>query len=100
MNKLTVLNNNRELTIDSREVAQMLGIEHKLILRKLEGSKSAGMIGIIPILGENGIAPAKYFIESTYKDTQNKERKCYRSEEHTSELQSRQYLVCRLLLEK
>src|SRR3712207_8297221 len=28
------------------------------------------------------------------------ERKRSRSEEHTSELQSRQYLVCRLLLEK
>src|SRR3712207_7105083 len=27
-------------------------------------------------------------------------RMCERSEEHTSELQSRQYLVCRLLLEK
>src|SRR3712207_8369725 len=27
-------------------------------------------------------------------------RECLRSEEHTSELQSRQYLVCRLLLEK
>src|SRR3712207_7502852 len=27
-------------------------------------------------------------------------RACGRSEEHTSELQSRQYLVCRLLLEK
>src|SRR3712207_7674959 len=27
-------------------------------------------------------------------------RKHFRSEEHTSELQSRQYLVCRLLLEK
>src|SRR3712207_8045932 len=27
-------------------------------------------------------------------------RKSLRSEEHTSELQSRQYLVCRLLLEK
>src|SRR5947209_10194967 len=27
-------------------------------------------------------------------------RKLHRSEEHTSELQSRQYLVCRLLLEK
>src|SRR5947209_14251188 len=26
--------------------------------------------------------------------------RCMRSEEHTSELQSRQYLVCRLLLEK
>src|SRR3712207_8054662 len=29
-----------------------------------------------------------------------RERNCRRSEEHTSELQSRQYLVCRLLLEK
>src|SRR3712207_8156193 len=28
------------------------------------------------------------------------ERQRHRSEEHTSELQSRQYLVCRLLLEK
>src|SRR3712207_7810297 len=28
------------------------------------------------------------------------EIKSFRSEEHTSELQSRQYLVCRLLLEK
>src|SRR3712207_7198160 len=28
------------------------------------------------------------------------DRTNYRSEEHTSELQSRQYLVCRLLLEK
>src|SRR3712207_8338737 len=27
-------------------------------------------------------------------------KRCKRSEEHTSELQSRQYLVCRLLLEK
>src|SRR3712207_7450397 len=28
------------------------------------------------------------------------DRHAFRSEEHTSELQSRQYLVCRLLLEK
>src|SRR3712207_8972121 len=32
--------------------------------------------------------------------TQKKENLTGRSEEHTSELQSRQYLVCRLLLEK
>src|SRR3712207_7232962 len=32
--------------------------------------------------------------------THSLERKSFRSEEHTSELQSRQYLVCRLLLEK
>src|SRR5690554_7775470 len=30
----------------------------------------------------------------------NKSRNCVRSEEHTSELQSRPHLVCRLLLEK
>src|SRR3712207_8862143 len=30
----------------------------------------------------------------------NEESEGFRSEEHTSELQSRQYLVCRLLLEK
>src|SRR3712207_7984490 len=32
--------------------------------------------------------------------TDGKDEKYLRSEEHTSELQSRQYLVCRLLLEK
>src|SRR3712207_7828874 len=31
---------------------------------------------------------------------QRRSRQSQRSEEHTSELQSRQYLVCRLLLEK
>src|SRR3712207_8430519 len=33
-------------------------------------------------------------------DLRSSARKSRRSEEHTSELQSRQYLVCRLLLEK
>src|SRR5258707_5173286 len=33
-------------------------------------------------------------------DRQDKSWDQWRSEEHTSELQSRQYLVCRLLLEK
>src|SRR3712207_7298449 len=33
-------------------------------------------------------------------DARLQRRPCRRSEEHTSELQSRQYLVCRLLLEK
>src|SRR3712207_6988522 len=34
------------------------------------------------------------------KKPNNKRKDKIRSEEHTSELQSRQYLVCRLLLEK
>src|SRR3712207_8990662 len=36
----------------------------------------------------------------TVRDTTNPALTPPRSEEHTSELQSRQYLVCRLLLEK
>src|SRR3712207_7694543 len=39
-------------------------------------------------------------VEITFKNGKTQWLKCERSEEHTSELQSRQYLVCRLLLEK
>src|SRR3712207_7254234 len=43
----------------------------------------------------SGALDQRFFGAHTYRRT------CYaRSEEHTSELQSRQYLVCRLLLEK
>src|SRR3712207_7322634 len=38
--------------------------------------------------------------DSTIPGTSEPEIRVRRSEEHTSELQSRQYLVCRLLLEK
>src|SRR3712207_6917244 len=36
----------------------------------------------------------------TYSCDRSEKKTSVRSEEHTSELQSRQYLVCRLLLEK
>src|SRR3712207_7124175 len=40
-------------------------------------------------------------VEDSIRDTDEPEHRLKkRSEEHTSELQSRQYLVCRLLLEK
>src|SRR3712207_7515181 len=47
----------------------------------------------IPALMVTDTAPFRYPHYHTPADTP-------RSEEHTSELQSRQYLVCRLLLEK
>src|SRR3712207_8042356 len=37
---------------------------------------------------------------SSSRSRRGRDRSARRSEEHTSELQSRQYLVCRLLLEK
>src|SRR3712207_7451930 len=39
-------------------------------------------------------------LPSCYRERCEPDRVNIRSEEHTSELQSRQYLVCRLLLEK
>src|SRR5947209_12223507 len=44
----------------------------------------------ILVIFDEGLGSARYFFIEYNK----------RSEEHTSELQSRQYLVCRLLLEK
>src|SRR3712207_8957955 len=48
----------------------------------------AGLLGILACAPSGGTPPSPTVPSST------------RSEEHTSELQSRQYLVCRLLLEK
>src|SRR3712207_7731577 len=44
-------------------------------------------------------SPARSFAQRVFA-RQRRRRPAARSEEHTSELQSRQYLVCRLLLEK
>src|SRR5690625_5704947 len=67
----------------------------------LELGTSAKMLSIVPLMnggglfetGAGGSAPKhiEQFIEEGY---------LRRSEEHTSELQSRGHLVCRLLLEK
>src|SRR3712207_7691962 len=49
-----------------------------------------------PAVYETAALPLSYIGEGSTNFTARLER----SEEHTSELQSRQYLVCRLLLEK
>src|SRR3712207_8231926 len=51
-------------------------------------------------LGEVIRSVGKYSIKTTNDPFLSLTRSIIRSEEHTSELQSRQYLVCRLLLEK
>src|SRR2546429_4251013 len=43
---------------------------------------------------------ANFRVDSTVSQKFNVVQRVYRSEEHTSELQSRLHLVCRLLLEK
>src|SRR3712207_7716581 len=54
---------------------------------------------------EDALALGREVVEATgeaedAEDQQDQRHQDGRSEEHTSELQSRQYLVCRLLLEK
>src|SRR3712207_7761950 len=49
---------------------------------------------------ENGVAPHRRDDAGRYAEHEREQDGAERSEEHTSELQSRQYLVCRLLLEK
>lgn len=74
MTNVQVLNNNK-MTIDSREVAKMLGKEHKYVLRDIEGTEKVK--GIIPVLTSANLHPLKYFIESNYKDAKGQMRKCY-----------------------
>src|SRR3712207_8810707 len=55
----------------------------------------------IPHAGARGRAPPRGArCDRTVLGTAAARSRAARSEEHTSELQSRQYLVCRLLLEK
>lgn len=67
---------NNELTIDSREVAEMLGKEHSYVLREIDGSKDGNTVGIIPTLEKANFALSNYFIPSTYK-AGTREYKCY-----------------------
>src|SRR3712207_7783079 len=53
-------------------------------------------IGFMQALSEHGVAVPEQVSVVGFDNIPDAER----SEEHTSELQSRQYLVCRLLLEK
>src|SRR3712207_7993852 len=53
-----------------------------------------------PEQGSAGAVIAKPGRDRRHEGLQKSRKERRRSEEHTSELQSRQYLVCRLLLEK
>src|SRR3712207_7677219 len=58
---------------------------------------------VLPLFGHLGLDLADHRPEGaadTFVFSRVEDPRLDRSEEHTSELQSRQYLVCRLLLEK
>src|SRR3712207_7204707 len=65
------------------------------VLKKLEPPDA---VPLPQLAKDEGISEAT--LHTRRRDARSKGRLLPRSEEHTSELQSRQYLVCRLLLEK
>src|SRR5438445_10128364 len=72
-----------------------------------DGIRDIGVTGVqtcaLPILAAAKASGVRHVIfgDLFLEDVRAyREQKLARSEEHTSELQSRQYLVCRLLLEK
>src|SRR5258707_11728663 len=58
------------------------------------------MFGLTPTHRDDRLAVFSWESFSLLLDASDVDSTLTRSEEHTSELQSRQYLVCRLLLEK
>src|SRR3712207_8214061 len=70
------------------------------LFRSEEGQRQDRQVvderGVVPGLGVDPDDDA----ERAEQQQRQRDRGDERSEEHTSELQSRQYLVCRLLLEK
>lgn len=74
--KNEVMDINNNLTLDSREVAKMLGKDHTELLRDIEGRKDGKGVGIIPTLEKGNFPLSQYFIESSYKSGV-REYKCY-----------------------
>src|SRR3712207_7935932 len=57
-------------------------------------------VRLLFVLPREGLVGARRELERGDEKEEGQQERQRRSEEHTSELQSRQYLVCRLLLEK
>ncbi len=58
-----------EQTLDSREVAEMVGKEHKNLMRDVRS--------YVDELGQLKIEPSDFFKENTYQNSQNKTMPCY-----------------------
>ena len=58
--------------VDSRDVAEMIGKQHKHLLRDI-----AGYIEVLAQSTEYKIGPSDFFIESSYKDSTGRTLPCY-----------------------
>ncbi|MFI3545124.1 Rha family transcriptional regulator [Mammaliicoccus sciuri] len=70
MQELQIVEQNNTHYVDSREVAEMVGKEHKNLIRDIENYKGV-------ILQSSNLSPDNYFIESTYLGANNRQTKHY-----------------------
>jgi Rha family phage regulatory protein len=70
MNELQVIDQPNRPTLDSREVAEMVGKNHSHLLRDIQGY--AGVMSTNPNLDS-----LSFFVPSTYQDTKGETRPCY-----------------------
>ena len=67
-------------TITTLEIAEMMGVAHWQMLRKLDGREAKGkhMRGYVEILADNHLVASDFFVPATYLSEQNKEMPCYK----------------------
>lgn len=70
INKLQIFNYQGINVTDSRQVAEKVGKEHKNLLRDIQGYAKV-------IEDSSKLSRQDFFIESTYKNSQNKTQPCY-----------------------
>jgi Rha family phage regulatory protein len=69
MRELNIVNQNGQLLVDSREVAEMIGKRHGDLLRSIDG--------YVEILTNAKIRSLDFFIKHSYKDSKGETRPCY-----------------------
>ena len=81
-NKLSVFQQGNQLYTDSREVAKMIGKDHKNLLRDISGyidvlSQSSKLSAEGPMGQNPKLDSDKFFVESSYKAGTGKTYPCY-----------------------
>lgn len=72
MNNLTVIKQNNQLLVESREVAWLIGKEHSNLMRDIRG-----YVKVINKSHSSNLNSENFFIESTYLNTRNQIQPCY-----------------------
>lgn len=70
MNKLQLINENGKIYVDSRQVAEMIGKDHAMLMRSIRNYEE--------ILATAKLQAPDFFIKSSYLDNQGKLRPCYK----------------------